>query len=86
MDLFSIYRPSTQNVNFFFEEMGKAIDHYSNFREIFIVLGGFNIEEKQEEIKTFIEIYQIKNFIQQPTCFKSDNPTCIDLILTNRLS
>ena len=56
--LFGIYRPPTQNANFFFEEMGKAIDHYSNRSENFIVLG--DIEEKQEEIKTFMEIYQLK--------------------------
>ena len=57
--LFGIYRPPTQNANFFFEEMGKAIYHYSNRSETFIVLG--DIEEKQEEIKTFMEIYQLKN-------------------------
>ena len=83
--LFGIYRP-TQNANFFFEEMGKAIDHYSNRSENFIVLGDSTIKEKQEEIKTFMEIYQLKILIQQPTCFKSDNPKCIDLILTNRPS
>ena len=84
--LFGIYRPPTQNGSFFFEEMRKAIYHYSNRSENFIVLGDFNIEEKQEEEKTFMETYQLKNLIQQPKCFKSDNPTCIDLILTNRPS
>ena len=63
--------------------MGKAIDHYSNRCENFIALGDFNIEEKQEEIKMFMELYQLKNLIKEPTCFKSDNPKCIDLILTN---
>ena len=67
---FGIYRPPTQNVNLFFEEMGKAIDQYSNRSENFIVLGDFNIEEQQEEIKTFMKIYQLKNLIQQPICFK----------------
>ena len=84
--LFGIYRPPSQNTNYFFDEMGKAIDHYSNRCENFIKLGDFNIEEKQAEIKTFTEIYQLKNLIKEPTCFKSDNPKCIDLILTNRSS
>ena len=73
-------------MNYFFDEMGKAIDHYSNRCENFITLGDFNIEEKQAEIKTFMEIYQLKNLIKEPKCFKSDNPKCIDLILTNRSS
>ena len=33
-----------------------------------------------------MEIYQLKNLIKQPTCFKSDSPTCTALILTNRHS
>ena len=37
-------------------------------------------------MKTFMEIYQLKNLIQQPTCFKSGNPTSIELNLTNRPS
>ena len=84
--LFGIYRPPSQNVNYFFDEMAKAIDHYSNRYEKFVTLCEFNIEEKQAEIKAFMEIYQLKNLIKEPTCFKSDNPKCIDLILTNRSS
>ena len=35
-------------------------------------------------IKTFGEIYKLRNFIKQLTCFKNPkNPICIDLILTN---
>ena len=82
--LLCIYRPPTQNANFVFEEKGKAIDHYSNRSENFIVLGDCTIEDTQEEITTFMEIYQVQTLIQQITCFTSDNPTCIDLILTNR--
>ena len=84
--LFGIYRPPSQTVNYFFEEMGKAIDYYSNRSENFITLSDLNIEEKQKEMKTFMEIYRLKNGIKQPTCFKSDNPTCRNLILTNRPS
>ena len=76
----------SQTVRYFFEEIGKAIDQYSNRSENFIILGDSIIEEKQEEMKTFMEIYKLKNGIKQPTCFKSDNPTCINIILTNRPS
>ena len=65
-------------------EMGKVIVHYRY--ENFITLGDFNIEEKQEEIKMFMELYQLKNLIKEPTCFKSDYPKFIDLIITNRPS
>jgi hypothetical protein len=33
----------------------------------------------------FTSLYDLKSLIKTPTCFKSDsNPSCIDLILTNR--
>ena len=36
-------------------------------------------------IKTFCEICKLRNLIKEPTCFKNlENPTCIDLILTNK--
>ena len=62
--LFDIYRPPFQNVNYFFDEMGKAIDHYSNRYEDLASLGNINIEEKQAEIKTFIEIHQLKILVK----------------------
>ena len=33
----------------------------------------------------FCEIYNLENLVNKPTCFKNPiNPSCIDLILTNR--
>ena len=33
----------------------------------------------------FCEIYNLENLVNKPTCFKKTiNPSCIDLILTNR--
>ena len=57
------------------------MNHYSSHYESLIALGDFNIEVKHEEMKTFMEIFHLKNLIKVPTCFKSDNPKCIDLIL-----
>ena len=30
-----------------------------------------------------MDLYQLKNLIKEPTCFKSDNPKCMDVIPTN---
>ena len=32
----------------------------------------------------FMEMFALSCFISKPSCFKSINPTCIDLILTNK--
>ena len=36
-------------------------------------------------MKTVGEIYKLRNLIKEPTCFQNpDNPTCTDLIMTNK--
>ena len=36
-------------------------------------------------MNTVGEIYKLRNLIKEPTCFQnSDNPTCTDLVLTNK--
>ena len=45
----------------------------------------FNYEPSDFAISDFCGTHNLKNLIRVPTCYKSlDNPTCIDLILTNR--
>ena len=53
--------------------------------ENFIIIGNFNSEMKEDPMKDFCCLYNLKNLVNEPTCFKNPNcPTCIDLILTNR--
>ena len=49
------------------------------------MLGDFNSCMEDSPKKTFGEIYKLRNLIKGPTHFKNpENPTCIDLILTNK--
>ena len=60
------------------------VDVYSSSYNNFIILGDFNIEMEEQQIKAFCDNYWLKSLKRQPTCYKSpSNPTCIDLILTN---
>ena len=36
------------------------------------------------ELKDLMYTFFLENLIKEPTCCKSDTPTCIDLILTNQ--
>ena len=57
---------------------GKIINSYK-FKENFeIILFEFNVSNK------YISIFDPESLIDLPTCYKSINPTCIDLILTNK--
>ena len=49
-----------------------------------IILGDFNAEISDFNMESFCTINNLKCIIKEPTCYKNpDNPTCIDLILTN---
>ena len=82
--LFCIYRPPSQEQAYFFDEIGKAIVHHSEKYENFMLFGDFNAVETDQEVIDFMNLFDLKNLVREPTCFKSNNPRCIDLMLTNR--
>ena len=49
-------------------------------------MGDFNTDDKGQNISNFMESYSLRNIVEALTCFKSDRPKTIDLILTNRAS
>ena len=62
-----------------------SLCHYLSTNDNVLILGDFNSEIGDEAMQDFCSIYDLKSLIKVPTCFKStENPSCIDLILTNR--
>ena len=51
--LFSVYRPPTQSQDYLIENLGRALDHYSENYENFMFIGDFNMTETEEQLKTF---------------------------------
>ena len=48
-------------------------------------MGDFNSEISEEYLQDFCNIYNLKNVIIEPTCYKNHiNPSSIDVILTNK--
>ena len=43
-----------------------------------------NTVEIDQQIRFFVNRYDLKYLVREPTCFGADNPRCIDIILTNR--
>ena len=44
---------------------------------------GIYLGEENSILKDFMNSCNLENVLKKLTCFKSDNPTCIDLILTS---
>ena len=61
-----------------------SLDLLSSKYEKILILGDFNVEIEEANMKSFCENYNLKSLMKQPPCYKNPNkPTCIDLILTN---
>ena len=56
-----------------FSHYTQSLDMYSSQNEHFIVLGDFNVEMKNRDMEEFCKDYNLKSFIQVPTCYKSPN-------------
>ena len=67
------------------EALGKNMDLYTSNYEIFIFLGDFNAGMEHSTLKDFYNLHSLTSLINKPTCWENpSNPTCINLILTNR--
>ena len=61
------------------------IDEHLQMYDNIVIMEDFNSEPVDAEMKEFCELYCLKNLVTHPTCYKNPaNPSCIDLILTNR--
>ena len=67
--LFSVYRPPTQSQDYLLENLGRALDHYSEKYENFMFIGDFNMTETEEQLKNFLDLYSLKNLVHEPTCY-----------------
>ena len=80
--LFGGYIPHKTNSKMFFDTLGKKLDSFTQHYDNILLLGDFNCEPHEKCITDFCQVYNIKNMIKEPTCFKNPmNPSCIDLIL-----
>ena len=78
------YNPHKTFISAHLKEIGKNLDIYSSRYDNFILLGDLNVEPKEQPVKDFCQVYNFKNIIRENTCFKNrENPSCIDLFITN---
>ena len=78
------YNPHKSEIKKHLTALRNSLDLHSSKYEKILILGDFNVEIEEANMKSFCENYNLKSLIKQPTCYKNPNkPTCIDLILTN---
>ena len=81
------YNPKKERITYFLSHVSKAIYKFMVNYENMIILGDINVNTSEEIMKDFCQMYNFRNLINEPTCFKNaNNPSSIDAILTNRQS
>ena len=78
------YNPNKNNISSHLQRLRNSLDLYSAKYENIILIGDFNESPEDSRMELFGEYYGLRNLIKVPTCHKNpQNPSCMDLILTN---
>ena len=83
--LFGNYKPPSQNdLSYKRSRIKSCFEFFSPIYENFVLLGDFNMSTENPNLKNFMCSFDLESLINSSTCYKSINPTCIDLILNNK--
>ena len=78
------YNPRKNMIRNHLRTLSEKLDICSSSYNNFIILGDFDIEMEEQQIKAFYDNYGLKSIITQQTCYESPiNRTYMNLILTN---
>ena len=81
--LLRTYHPPSQSDQYFFNNLDKSLDTYSNYENILLV-GDFNAQTTNQYLSSFLYRHELSSVVKENTCFKNvSNPSYIDLFLTN---
>ena len=78
------YNPHKNNISNHLMNLSKIIDRNSSRYGKYLCIRDFNSETFETALRNFCDLYKLKNLVSEMSCFKNpDNPSCIDLFLTN---
>ena len=81
-----LYKPPNQKEECLLKNLGVALNIYLSKYKHIILLGDFNLTTSNKYLADFMTLFNLESLINTPTCFQSEKPRCIDLILTNKKS
>ena len=81
--LHGTYHPPSQSDQYYFKNLDKSLDTYSNYEKKLLV-GGFNAQISDQHLSSFLYQHELSSIVKESTSFKNvSNRSCIDLFLTN---
>ena len=78
------YNPNKTMIYNHLDALSTYLDLNSTTYEKILILGDFNVGKEEQHMKAFCDNYNLTSLIKESSCYKNpNNPTCIDLILSN---
>ena len=68
--MISIYRPPSQNGEYFLNNLTVMIDFFADKYDNYWIMGDFNIEQSDLSLKAFLNSNNLYKLIKSNTCFK----------------
>ena len=65
------------------KDLNKAHNFFSTKYENITLIGDFNMQPENKNLKDFRDLIQLEHLILKPTCYKRKTPWTIDLTITN---
>ena len=82
--LLSFYRNPKSNLQLYLDKLSDVLDYYCMTYDNILVMGDLNAEPSHPIVETFLNVHDFYCHINQKTCWKSAEGTCIDLIFSNQ--
>ena len=80
-----IYRPPSVKDTVLCDVLRSQCESFVSDNNLYVAIGDLNMNCFTDTTLTdFCEIYDIHNLIKDPTCFKGETPSLLDVVLTNR--
>ena len=81
--LIGLYKPPSVSEKEFLLHLNKAHNFFSTKYENITLIGDFNMQPGNKNLKDFCDLNQLEHLILKPTCYKGKTPSTIDLIITD---
>ena len=87
----AVYRPPNCDANVFLDKMQSIVDDCLIRSSNIVITGDLNLNLLDQDtesspgmkLNNFMDIFDFKNVVREPTCYATNNPTLIDVIITN---
>ena len=79
------YKPPSQNEPTYVPEIQKLLTYYRSSYDNILLLGNFNISFSNKNMKDLCDMFELNHLIKDQTCFKSSNPSCIDILTLTKI-